>query len=115
MSKPSAKPTWQQEFHAGETAYRKDPGQSLRGKSDAFRQGFYSASSKVLLAGYTHRITYEAYAKALDMWCPAAFSTTKDAVRKSVRNLKKNGMRNIVVTELVAAKPAKHRIEPTTR
>jgi hypothetical protein len=92
--------SWQAEFDEGVAAFKTDPGQSIRGKNDVFRQGFYSCSSAVMLKGYTHVFNYEVYLKSADKWVPATFRTTADAVRRHRCRLAKNGARNITARKI---------------
>ena len=87
--------SWQSNFDAGVAAYEADPGQSIKGRGDVFRQGFYSRAAEVLRKGYTHVFTYEVYNMTTDTWLKATFKTTADAVRRHRHRLAKNGARNI--------------------
>lgn len=85
--------TWEDRFNEGVKCAKTQPWASLSGKSDAFRQGFYSVTSERLKSNYyTLTVKYEAFnGKA---WLKKSFNTCKkelsDFLKQSdkIRNVK---------------------------
>ena len=91
--------TWEDQYKAGKLAANTTPWISLSGKSDAFRQGFYSVTSEHLAkADYTHVVEYEAW--VCGHWLAKRFRTTADAVNLHAASLATKGFRNIFITEM---------------
>ncbi len=91
---------WKEEFDSGATAAQSTPWISLKGRSDAFRQGFYSITSSALhQKAYSHVVEYEAWVDG--NWLVNRFHTTKDAVEIHKASLLSTlTCKNIVITEI---------------
>lgn len=94
----TANPTksWDIQIEEGRQAFYDNPAQSLRGKNDVFRQGFYSVQEK----GYTHLVSYTDKSKVSGAAVKAEFRTTADAVKHHRQSLRRRGIKNVTVSKL---------------
>lgn len=91
-----AEKSWEEQLEEGRQAFYENPLQSLRGKSDVFRQGFYRAQE----GGYTHVVSYYQRAPVTGVLVKCEFRTTADAVKKHRACLKRRGIKNVTVKKI---------------
>lgn len=98
MKKAVATPgkSWEIRLAEGRQAFYDNPSQSLRGKDDVFRQGFYAAQE----TGYTHLVSYTAKSPVTGLPVKVEFRTTADAVKHHRRSLKCRGIKSPSVSKL---------------
>ena len=100
---PVVKKTWAEQIEEGRLAYFVNPSQSLRGKNDVFRQGFYAAAQELqpsTKGGYTHLISYPWKAPATGADVTVEFRTTACAVHLHVKAIVAKGVEKISVVKL---------------
>lgn len=88
--------SWEAQLEEGRQAFYENPLQSLRGKSDVFRQGFYRAQE----GGYTHLVSFYTRAPATGAIVKTEFRTTADAVKRHRACLKRRGIKQVTVSKL---------------
>ena len=93
-----AEKSWEEQLEEGRQAFYENPTQSLRGKSDVFRQGFYRAQE----GGYTHIVSYYELAPATGVLVKCEFRTTADAVKMHRACLKRRGIKNVTVEKITS-------------
>ena len=93
-----AEKSWEEQLEEGRQAFYENPTQSLRRKSDVFRQGFYRAQE----GGYTHIVSYYERAPATGVLVKCEFRTTADAVKMHRACLKRRGIKNVTVEKITS-------------
>lgn len=88
--------SWEAQLAEGRQAYLDDPTQSLRGKNDVFRQGFYAAQAP----GYTYIISYPSVSNVSGAKVTVTFPTTDDAVKIHRAGLRRRGVKNVTITKI---------------
>lgn len=96
MPSPKVVKSWEEQLEEGRQAFYEDPLQSLRGKSDVFRQGFYRAQE----GGYTHLVSYYTRTPVTGVMVKTEFRTTADAVKMHRACLKRRGIKKVSVSKL---------------